>query len=206
MTEIGLSAAALTIRPRADPERGRPARRRPVAAILWNGTSGAWLGFDADERLGAAITDRTGRPASTAALAFRDLFRARGFPADRLVTPYTGDVQRRIQANWGAAGFDCGAERHLGLSENFAFAEAGPEAIAGMVRAVAARGRRRGGDRLPQISRAPSWLRSGGRTRRAGDRFGGRNPCGRAWTSPAARPGISPPMAAPFAADGEGRP
>lgn len=141
VTEIGLSPAALD---QFDPEPILAAADlladARVAAILWNGTSGAWLGFDADERLSAAITDRTGCPASTAALAFRDLFRARGFRRIGLVTPYTGDVQRRIQANWGAAGLDCGAERHLGLSENFAFAEAGPEAIAGMVRAVASEG------------------------------------------------------------------
>lgn len=141
VTEIGLSAAALD---QFDPEPILIAAElladARVAAILWNGTSGAWLGFDADERLSAAITDRTGCPASTSALAFRDLFRARGYRRIGLVTPYTGDVQRRIQANWGAAGFDCTAERHLGLSENFAFAEAGPEAISGMVRAVAAAG------------------------------------------------------------------
>lgn len=90
--------------------------------------------------LSAAITQRTGVPASTSALAFRDLFRRRGIRRVGLVTPYTGDVQARIQANWQADGLDCSAERHLGLSENFAFAEADTAAIAGMVRAVAGEG------------------------------------------------------------------
>lgn len=139
VTQIGLSRAALD---QFDPEPILAAADlladARVAAILWNGTSGAWLGFDADERLCGAIEHRTGLPASTSVLAFRDLFRGRGVRRIGLVTPYTGDVQRRIRETWGAAGLDCAAERHLGLCENFAFAQAPPEAIASMVRAVAA--------------------------------------------------------------------
>ncbi|WP_244612532.1 aspartate/glutamate racemase family protein [Methylobacterium symbioticum] len=141
VTEIGLSQAALgqfdlePILTAAD----LLADAR-VAAILWNGTSGSWLGFDADERLCREIEGRTARPASTSTLAFRDLFQAKGFSRIGLVTPYTADVQRRIQATWRAAGFACTAERHLGLSENFAFAEVDSASISGMVRAVAAEG------------------------------------------------------------------
>jgi maleate isomerase len=139
VTQIDLSDASLG---QFDPEPILKAAElladARVAAILWNGTSGAWLGFESDERLRDAIEDRTGCPASTASLAFRDLFRARGYRRIGLVTPYTGEVQRRIQASWGAAGFDCAAERHCGLSENFAFAEVGPQAISAMVRDVAA--------------------------------------------------------------------
>ncbi|MBE7199158.1 MAG: Asp/Glu/hydantoin racemase, partial [Parafilimonas terrae] len=125
VTQIGLSTAALGQFDQAPmlaaAELLADAR---VAALLWNGTAGAWLGFANDAALSAAITQRTGVPASTSALAFRDLFRRRGIGRVGLVTPYTGDVQARIQANWQADGFDCSAERHLGLSENFAFAEA----------------------------------------------------------------------------------
>lgn len=56
------------------------------------------------------------------------------------MTPYTADVQAKIAENWGAAGFACPAERHAGLSENFAFARLTEEDIAGMVRAVASEG------------------------------------------------------------------
>lgn len=141
VTEIGLSQAALGQFDREPilmaADLLADAR---VAAILWNGTSGSWLGFDADERLCAEIEGRTGRPASTSTLAFRDLFRAEGFGRIGLVTPYTADVQQRIQANWQAAGFACTAERHAGLSENFAFAEVDGASLSGMVRAVAAEG------------------------------------------------------------------
>jgi maleate isomerase len=116
------------------------ARLRVTQIGLWNGTAGAWLGFANDMALSKAITRRTGVPASTSALAFRDLFQRRGIGRVGLVTPYTRDVQARIQANWQADGLDCSAERHLGLSENFAFAEAEEAEIAEMVRAVAAEG------------------------------------------------------------------
>jgi maleate isomerase len=111
-----------------------------VDAIAWNDTSAAWLGFARDEALCARITDVTGIPAATAVLGFRDAFTLAGIRRVGLVTPYTGDVQARIQANWGAAGFDCTAERHCGLSDNFSFAEVPASEVAAMARAVAAEG------------------------------------------------------------------
>ena len=87
-----------------------------VDVIAWNGTSASWIGFDSDERLSARITAATGIPARTTVLAYRTLFQRLGIRRVGLVTPYTDDVQARIQANWGAAGFSCQAERHLGLA------------------------------------------------------------------------------------------
>ncbi len=111
-----------------------------VDVIAWNGTSASWIGFESDERLSARITAATGIPARTTVLAYRILFQRLGIRRVGLVTPYTDDVQARIQANWGAAGFSCQAERHLGLADNFSFAEVTSETIAGMARAVAAEG------------------------------------------------------------------
>lgn len=111
-----------------------------VDAIAWNGTSAAWLGFARDEALCARITETTGIPAATAVLGCREAFTRAGIRRVGLVTPYTGDVQARIQANWGAAGFDCAAERHCGLSDNFSFAEVPESEVAAMARAVAAEG------------------------------------------------------------------
>lgn len=137
VTQIGLSATALgqfdTDGMVAAAELLADAN---VSSVVWNGTSAAWMGFVADEALCEAITSRTGIPASTAVLAFRDLFRARKVSRVGLVTPYTGDVQARIQRNWAGAGFDCRAERHLGLSENFAFAGVTPAEIDRMAREV----------------------------------------------------------------------
>ena len=111
-----------------------------VDAIAWNGTSAAWLGFARDEELCRRIAAATGVPATSSALAFRDAFRALGVSRVGLVTPYTADVQDRIRVNWAEAGFPCTAERHLGLSHNFAFAGVGEGEVAELVREVAAEG------------------------------------------------------------------
>lgn len=105
--------------------------------IAWNGTSAGWRGFEHDEELCRLITERTGAAATTSILANVELFRRHGVRRFGLVTPYTDDVQERIIANFGAAGFDCVAQAHLGISDNFSFSEVGAHDIERMCRAVA---------------------------------------------------------------------
>lgn len=141
VTEIALSDQAL--QQFDDSELLRAAEllaHAKVDVIAWNGTSAAWLGFDRDEQLCARIKERTGIAACSSVLAFRDLFAQRGVRRVGLVTPYLDDVQAKIVANWSAAGLACSAERHLGLQDNFSFAEVTPDDIAAMVRAVAREG------------------------------------------------------------------
>ena len=111
-----------------------------VDAIAWNGTSASWLGFSRDEDLCRQITAATGVPATSASLAFREACRALSLARIGLVTPYTTDVQDRIRLTWTEAGLRCTAERHLGLSHNFAFAQVTEETIGALVREVAAEG------------------------------------------------------------------
>ena len=111
-----------------------------VDAIAWNGTSAGWLGFDADVALCAAITARTGIPATTSVLALNEVLQRTSARRLGLVTPYLHDVQARIVANYAGAGIDICAERHLNDPGNFSFAGIGPEAIAGMAREVATAG------------------------------------------------------------------
>jgi maleate isomerase len=108
--------------------------------IAWNGTSASWLGFDRDERLRERLTEATGVPACTSVLAFREIFERTRVTRVGLVTPYDDAVQEKIVQNWSKAGFDCSAERHSGLTDNFAFAEVSERDITGMVRAVASEG------------------------------------------------------------------
>jgi len=141
VTEIALSASAL--QQFDDSEILRAAEllaHAKVDSIAWNGTSAAWLGFEADERLCERIRAATGIAACTAVLGFRNLFRRDGIGRVGLVTPYRGDVQARIMANWQAAGFPCSAEAHLDLQDNYAFATVAPERIAALARDVAAKG------------------------------------------------------------------
>lgn len=141
VTEIALSPAALG-QFDLDPvlRAAELLAHAKADVIAWNGTSASWIGFESDERLCERITAATGIRACTTVLAYRDLFRLLGVRRAGLVTPYTDDVQARIQRNWGGSGFDCTAERHLGLADNFSFAEVLPDTIGAMVRAVVAEG------------------------------------------------------------------
>ncbi len=109
-----------------------------VDVIAWNGTSGGWLGFDADERLCRRITEATGIPATTSTLALNEALRLTGAKRMALVTPYLDDVQARVIGTYRNAGFDCIAERHLKLRDNFSFSEVTGALLDSMVAEVAA--------------------------------------------------------------------
>jgi maleate isomerase len=141
VTEIALSAQALG--QFADAEILGAASLladAKVDVISWIGTSASWLGFERDEQLVKRLRESTGIKACTCVLAFQELLRRSGIRRVGLVTPYTGDVQDRIAAVWGAAGFNCDAERHLDIRDNFAFGEVTGERIETMIRDVAKRG------------------------------------------------------------------
>ena len=107
-----------------------------VDVIGWSGTSAGWLGFERDTALCDAIHAATGIPATTSVLALNEILSLAGIRRFALFTPYTRDVQERIVANYREAGFECVAERHLGIRENFAFAEVPPEDIEAGCRAL----------------------------------------------------------------------
>jgi maleate isomerase len=111
-----------------------------VQAICWNGTSGSWLGLEADRTLCAAITAATGLPCTTATLALHDALHALGAKRIGLVTPYLASVQDAILANLRAEGFTPAAERHLEDPGNFSFAEHPDALVTRLVQEVAAEG------------------------------------------------------------------
>ena len=104
--------------------------------IGWSGTSSSWLGFDSDRRLCEVIERQTGARACTSVLALEEIFALTGVRRFALVTPYRDDVQAAIVANYAAAGLECVAERHLGLQDNFSFAEVGGEQLRSLVHEV----------------------------------------------------------------------
>ncbi len=105
--------------------------------IGWNGTSASWLGFERDERLCERIRQATGIAACTSVLALNEIFRATDVTRFGLVTPYLDEVQQAIVANYREAGFECVAERHLGIQDNFTFSEVGADRLRAMAREVA---------------------------------------------------------------------
>jgi maleate isomerase len=137
VTEIALSEQALGQFDDSEILRAAELLAHAKADVIaWNGTSASWLGFDRDERLCERITAATGIAACTSVLAFREIFQRQGIRRVGLVTPYRDDVQAKIAENWAASGFDCTAERHLRLQDNFSFAEVTTAEITDMVRAV----------------------------------------------------------------------
>lgn len=109
-----------------------------VASICWNGTSAGWLGFASDERLCAAISERTGIPACSSVLALNEIFARTGVRRFGLVTPYLPEIQQAIVATYAAAGYECVAERHLRERDNFAFSTYSEQLIAKLCREAAA--------------------------------------------------------------------
>ncbi|MBB6675468.1 maleate cis-trans isomerase family protein [Cohnella nanjingensis] len=104
-----------------------------VDAIVWNGTSGSWLGLDRDRELCRLLREATGMPATTSALAMTAAYEALGAKRIALVTPYTADVNARIAEGYGRAGLTVPLRLASGLSANEAFANVPAEAIAGMI-------------------------------------------------------------------------
>ena len=137
VTEIALSAQALG---QFDDSRILAAAElladAKVDVIAWSGTSSGWLGFEADERLSARITEVTGIPATSAVLALNELLALRGIRRLALVTPYTADVQERIVRNYAAQGIEVVAERHLDISVNYDFALVEPSRLLALMHEV----------------------------------------------------------------------
>lgn len=108
--------------------------------IAWAGTSGSWRGFDLDEALCRAITDRTGVAATTSVQAINEILARTRPERIGLVTPYLADVQERILGNYATAGHRIHSERHLEDPGNFSFAEYPDDVVAGLIREVVADG------------------------------------------------------------------
>ena len=134
VTEIALDAGALA--QFDDSEILRAAEllaHAKVDVISWNGTSASWLGLDRDLRLVERIKAATGIAASTCILSLVDILKRLDAHSQALVSPYTEDVQQKIIMTYAAAGYDCPAERHLGIRDNFAFGTIDPATIAEMI-------------------------------------------------------------------------
>ena len=138
VTEIALSEHALAQFDDAEILRAAELlSHAKVQSIGWNGTSSGWLGFEADVRLCRRITEATGVAACTSVLALNEIFERTGVKRFGLVTPYRDDVQRRIVDNYARSGFECVAERHLGIQDNYSFSEVSDQQLRDMAREVA---------------------------------------------------------------------
>jgi maleate isomerase len=124
VTEIALGASALA---QFDDARILHAAEllahAHVDVIVWNGTSSAWLSWEAAERLCRRISEATGIVATTSMLALNEILLKHRQRRLGLVTPYTYDVQARLAANYKTINITCVVERHFGVADDFRFSE-----------------------------------------------------------------------------------
>jgi maleate isomerase len=106
--------------------------------IAWNGSKAGSIAFDLDRDLVARIEAITGAPATTSVLAIADILRADGIRRIALVCPYVDAYRDRVVDTFRREGYECVAARNAGLSDNLSFARIGLDAIATMLRDVAA--------------------------------------------------------------------
>jgi maleate isomerase len=107
-----------------------------VDAIIWNGTSAAWLGFDADRELCALIEEQTGIPASTSTLAQAEAMRALGTTRFGLAVPYRDDVTARIVEVYAQEGLEAVAVANARIETNREMAHVSEEEVRALVRAA----------------------------------------------------------------------
>lgn len=138
VVEISMSEASqsqFTLEPILDAAE-RLSEAQP-ALICWNGTSASWLGLEKDRALCAAITERTGVPATSTILAYDAFFKAMGVKRLGLVTPYIADIEDRMIANYAAQGIEVLRAARLEDKGNYSFATYPPEQVGALVEQVA---------------------------------------------------------------------
>ena len=109
-----------------------------VDAIVWSGTSGGWRGVDDDLALCAAITERTGIPATTSTLALLDALARLSARTLGLVTPYPADMHEAVVTTLKTAGIEVVASAGLtSTRSNWELSLIGIEEIAAAVHQLA---------------------------------------------------------------------
>ncbi len=108
-----------------------------VDVVVWNGTSGSWLGADGERELAARLTRQGGVAATTSTLAMLEACRVYGVTRLGVATPYTAEVNNLIVKQYATQGVDVIAESHLGMSDNESFANIPETQVARQLREVA---------------------------------------------------------------------
>jgi maleate isomerase len=105
-----------------------------VDAIVWNGTSGAWTGVEAERELCALISERTGVPSSTSTLAQLEVMTEFSLERCALAVPYTDDVAERIAEAYAREGIRAVSTANAGISGNREFALVSEDQIRSLIR------------------------------------------------------------------------
>jgi maleate isomerase len=105
--------------------------------ICWNGSKAGGIAFAADRELCSRIATETGAKATTSILAIDEVFRQSQVKRFALVTPFPGEYQHKVIRVFAREGYDCAAEEHLDIYDNYENSQVSGERIAAMVRRAA---------------------------------------------------------------------
>lgn len=105
--------------------------------VCWNGSKAGGIDFALDRDLVRRVAELTGAKSTTSILAIDDVLRDDGVKRFGLVSPYLAQYNHNIAATFAREGYECVAEAHSGLADNFSFSRVPADAISGMLRAVA---------------------------------------------------------------------
>ena len=102
-------------------------------AILWNGTSGMWVGtgLEEDEQLAKAMQDATGVPCSTTTIATVIALREKGYSKISLAVPYTDALTQKLVDFFTSCNFSVLRSKRLELTppDNLAIGKSPPEDV-----------------------------------------------------------------------------
>ena len=102
---------------------------RPDVVVFGCTSAGALRGSDYDGQLCDRISELTGAPAVSTIGAVRAAIEASGATCIGVITPYVDELNEKIRASIEADGTRVAAIAGLGITDNFAIAEVGPEEI-----------------------------------------------------------------------------
>ena len=105
--------------------------------ICWNGSKGINIGFEKDHHLCKRISVETGVKATTSVLALQEVLQHRNIKRIALVSPYISEYQKKTIASLEREGYQCVAEAHCGLTDNYSYSQVPAHDIARMFRQVA---------------------------------------------------------------------
>ena len=102
---------------------------RPDVVVFGCTSAGALRGNDYDTQLCAEISELTGAPTVSTIGAVRTAIEASGAASIGVITPYVEALNDKIRASIEADGTRVAAIAGLGITDNFAIAEVGPDEI-----------------------------------------------------------------------------
>lgn len=107
-----------------------------VDVICWNGTRGAGLGFTPDRDLCDQISQRTGLPALTTALATLDLLTSQRLTRIAVLNQGSPAESDRLTQQFNRHGIEVVAIRSLEVRDNYAASDIAPAELAHLTRSV----------------------------------------------------------------------